>query len=74
MLHPGFSGTFFMATITTPCIDVCVLDPVSDMCRGCGRTVEEIAAWASLGEAERARIMADLPARIANVKPPAGTR
>ncbi|KMO20250.1 DUF1289 domain-containing protein [Methylobacterium platani] len=52
-------------TPSSPCIRLCVLDPVSGLCEGCGRTGSEIAAWGGLPEAERLRIMAGLPARLA---------
>jgi predicted Fe-S protein YdhL (DUF1289 family) len=47
----------------SPCIDICDIDPGTGLCRGCARTLEEIARWAMLTDAERARIMAELPAR-----------
>ena len=50
-------------SITTPCTKVCTLDPISRLCIGCGRTLDEIARWSALSEGERARIMAELPAR-----------
>jgi len=53
-----------MTAIQTPCIKVCTLDPVSGLCRGCGRNVDEIAAWSRLGDPERARITALLPERL----------
>jgi predicted Fe-S protein YdhL (DUF1289 family) len=49
---------------STPCIQVCVIDPHSALCIGCGRTLSEIAAWGSLDEAARLAIMADLEARL----------
>ena len=33
-----------MAT-TSPCINVCVTDPDSDLCYGCARTTPEISKW-----------------------------
>jgi predicted Fe-S protein YdhL (DUF1289 family) len=48
----------------TPCTKICTLDPARRYCVGCGRTLDEIARWASMGEAERADIMAELPARL----------
>ena len=51
--------------IASPCTKVCTIDPRSQLCRGCGRTLDEIARWVSLGDSERARIMAELPARLA---------
>jgi hypothetical protein len=51
--------------IASPCTKVCTIDPRSGLCRGCGRTLDEIARWMSLGETERSRIMAELPQRLA---------
>jgi uncharacterized protein len=52
-----------MSPISSPCTKVCTIDPRSKLCLGCGRMLTEIAQWASLGEPERQRIMAALPAR-----------
>jgi uncharacterized protein len=54
-----------MTSIDTPCTRVCTLDPASGLCRGCGRTIDEIAGWRALAPAERRRIMSELPARLA---------
>ena len=51
-------------TISSPCIRVCILDPDTGLCEGCGRTREEIAAWFRLSEDDRRRIMAELPERM----------
>jgi len=50
--------------IQSPCIKVCVIDPASGLCAGCGRTLAEIGRWGALSDAERASIMAGLPARM----------
>lgn len=52
------------AAIDTPCIKICTLDPARSLCLGCGRTIEEIARWGSMSMAERAAVMAQLPARL----------
>ena len=52
-----------MSPISSPCTKICTIDPQSKLCLGCGRTLSEIAEWASLGEPARQRIMAELPAR-----------
>lgn len=44
-------------TIRTPCIGVCSTSLGDDVCRGCGRTLEEIRDWASLTHKEREAIM-----------------
>lgn len=48
--------------IVSPCTGVCAIDD-DDLCRGCARTLDEIAAWGVMTAAERAAVMADLPAR-----------
>jgi len=47
----------------TPCINVCVIDPGTRLCSGCGRSIEEIAAWAAMTDAQRKLIMRELPQR-----------
>jgi predicted Fe-S protein YdhL (DUF1289 family) len=49
---------------SSPCNKVCVLDAVTGLCEGCGRTRDEIALWGSLPESQRQAIMATLPARL----------
>jgi uncharacterized protein len=46
-----------------------VLDRDTGLCVGCGRTLAEIARWGAMTEAERTRIMAELPARRAGLSP-----
>ncbi|MBV8699911.1 DUF1289 domain-containing protein [Bradyrhizobium sp.] len=49
----------------TPCIAVCMIDPQTGLCLGCGRTLPEIARWGGMESAERRALMAELPARMA---------
>jgi uncharacterized protein len=49
----------------TPCIAVCMMDPRSNLCFGCGRTLPEIARWHRMESTERCEVMAQLPARMA---------
>lgn len=51
-------------SIETPCIAVCMMDPKTNLCFGCGRTLPEIARWHRMGSAERLGLMAELPARM----------
>ena len=53
----------------TPCIKICTYDPDSGLCLGCGRTLEEIGDWFVMSDAERRRVMAELPARLSALKP-----
>jgi predicted Fe-S protein YdhL (DUF1289 family) len=54
--------------IKSPCIKVCVVDGQSGHCLGCGRTLNEIARWARLTDAERDQVLALLPSRIEALK------
>jgi predicted Fe-S protein YdhL (DUF1289 family) len=51
--------------IASPCTKVCIIDPRSGLCRGCGRTLDEVARWTSFSDSERNRIMTELPQRRA---------
>ncbi len=57
-----------MAEIATPCNKICTVDPASMLCIGCGRTLAEIGSWIGLTADERARIMAELPHRLALIR------
>jgi len=50
----------------TPCIAVCMMDPKTKLCFGCGRTLPEIARWHRMDSAERLTVMGLLPARMAD--------
>lgn len=58
-----------LAMIETPCVKICTLDARSGLCLGCGRTIDEIARWTAMSAVERARVMAQLPARLATRQP-----
>jgi hypothetical protein len=53
-----------MAGIRTPCIRVCVVHPVLQLCIGCGRSLDEIGRWMTMTDDERSSIMAELPPRL----------
>jgi uncharacterized protein len=40
------------------------MDPQRGLCLGCARTLDEIARWGSMSDAERDRVLAQLPARL----------
>jgi len=52
--------------IQTPCIKVCTMDPAAGICTGCGRTLDEIARWGMMSDAERARVMGELQNRLSS--------
>ena len=47
-----------------PANKICIVDQPSGLCRGCGRSLAEIARWTAYSDGERARIMAELPQRL----------
>jgi predicted Fe-S protein YdhL (DUF1289 family) len=49
----------------SPCISVCEMDPRSGYCRGCLRTLDEIAAWSVLDVDTKRAVLAMLPSRRA---------
>ena len=51
--------------IASPCIDVCRMDAGTGLCRGCLRTLDEIAAWGRLSGSMKRRVLADIEARRA---------
>lgn len=44
----------------SPCVEVCELD--GETCVACGRTIEEIAAWGTMTDAERQDVLDRLEA------------
>ena len=51
--------------MSSPCTKVCVMDADNRYCLGCKRTLGEIARWGEMNDAERAAVLALLPARRA---------
>ncbi|NUS39561.1 MAG: DUF1289 domain-containing protein [Lysobacter sp.] len=45
--------------VLSPCVGVCTLDDAG-LCQGCLRTLDEIAAWSRLSDAERLHVMETL--------------
>lgn len=50
--------------IESPCKLICELDLEQGLCKGCGRSREEIATWTRISRAERAFVMTQLNARL----------
>lgn len=54
--------------VSTPCIRICQIEPESQLCLGCWRSLDEIAAWGGMSEPQRLAVMALLPDREARFK------
>ena len=51
------------APVPSPCINVCRMDERSGWCVGCFRSLDEIAAWGRLDNAQRSALWQQLPER-----------
>lgn len=49
--------------VQSPCINVCRMDDATGLCRGCLRTLDEIAGWARADDATRRIILDAVAAR-----------
>ena len=49
--------------VPSPCIRVCWVDPRTGLCAGCLRTLDEIAFWSQLDEADKRAVWAELALR-----------
>jgi uncharacterized protein len=51
------------ASPASPCLGICLMDPVTRRCRFCLRTIAEIAGWYEASPAEKHAILGRLAAR-----------
>jgi predicted Fe-S protein YdhL (DUF1289 family) len=51
----------------SPCTGTCTLDPVSSLCRGCARTMDEIMAWPAASAAKKHAILDAVGQRLQSV-------
>ncbi len=61
-------GIEYVPMVESPCVDICVMDDATGWCLGCGRTIDEIADWGASSAEARNAVMADLPARMAQLE------
>jgi predicted Fe-S protein YdhL (DUF1289 family) len=43
--------------VASPCIDVCRMNPRTDLCDGCFRTIDEIAGWSSFDDTQKRAVL-----------------
>ncbi|MBI1211080.1 MAG: DUF1289 domain-containing protein [Alphaproteobacteria bacterium] len=51
----------------SPCVDVCSIDDDTGWCIGCGRTMNEIATWATMGDEARKKVLREVDIRKADI-------
>ena len=49
--------------VASPCVNVCQMDPQTGLCRGCLRTIDEIAGWMDYSTAEKLQVLERLDER-----------
>ena len=60
------------AAPASPCLGICLMDPATRTCRGCRRTIAEIAGWYDASPAEKRAILARLATRAGDASGPGG--
>ena len=60
--------------VQSPCVKICVVHPAERICTGCLRSLDEIAAWSRMSNAERAALIEELPGRAGRLKQRRGGR
>lgn len=58
-----------MSEVPSPCVNICDLDNSGEYCLGCGRSLDEIAAWSTANDEERGVILRKLPERLSRFNP-----
>jgi len=51
------------AGVASPCTNVCRMNARSGLCEGCARSLDEIAAWSGLSDADKRRVLAAIALR-----------
>lgn len=51
----------------SPCVGICTMDDGDRYCAGCGRTVDEISQWATLGDDVKRSLWRVFPERLAGL-------
>lgn len=52
-----------------PCVSICEFDGRTGYCRGCGRTLPEVRAWAKTTPFRRQALRRELARRVAKIGP-----
>ena len=49
--------------VESPCNDICIMDEYTGHCRGCLRTIDEIAGWASYSPEQKKEVLLKIKER-----------
>lgn len=53
--------------VPSPCINVCKMSPVTGLCEGCLRTIDEIVAWGRADDDYKRAVWAEIRRREAHI-------
>ncbi|WP_198118637.1 DUF1289 domain-containing protein [Massilia rhizosphaerae] len=53
--------------VPSPCINVCKMSPVTGLCEGCLRTIDEIVAWGRADDAYKRAVWQEIRRREAQI-------
>jgi uncharacterized protein len=53
--------------VPSPCLSVCRMDPAKELCEGCYRTLDEIAAWSRMRDEAKREVWEAIGQRIARM-------
>jgi hypothetical protein len=53
--------------VPSPCINVCKMSPVTGLCEGCLRTIDEIIAWSRADDDYKRAVWAEIRRREAHI-------
>lgn len=57
----------------SPCVKVCELN-AENICKGCGRAIDEIAGWNAMSDMERAGVVERATARLETLEKDVGAK
>jgi predicted Fe-S protein YdhL (DUF1289 family) len=51
----------------SPCVGICIINSQTQLCDGCFRTLDEIAAWWDYTPKQKRAVLAELEGRLARI-------
>lgn len=55
--------------VPSPCISLCRMDPAGELCEGCWRALDEIAAWGRMDDEGRREVWRRIEMRLGDAAP-----
>jgi uncharacterized protein len=57
------------AQVPSPCVSICRMNMDSELCEGCLRTLDEIAAWGRMDDATKREVWQLIAQRLSRAEP-----